>query len=149
MLHVKFLAQVIELMKKLIVFLLMFIVGCHDSNDSIGPIILAPTDAPSISDLQTSPAMLELNEGGGSKQVTISINFIDNNGDITTVRYQDSRGEDITSPLGGVAGVTSGTVTFSYMVDTGTASSINYKIWLIDGSGNESNKLAGSIWVSW
>ena len=137
-------------MKKYLLFILTFLIGCGGSSGSSTNLLpLNPSNIPSISNLRTSPAVIQLNEGGGSVQVTISINFTDNDGDITTARYRDSSGADITQALAGFGGKTSATVYFVINVNTRTSRSITYEIWLIDGAANESNKLSGSIWVSW
>lgn len=131
-------------MKKLILLALSFIVlGCSSGggggNSPTGP----SGSAPAISNLNYSPHSVTVGSGGGAATVTGTINFIDADGDVTTL-YIGS----VSSTLTGMSGLTSGTIQVTAIVDTTTARSETFQVWVKDSQGHESNKLSGTFTVN-
>jgi hypothetical protein len=128
----------------------------HASGRSIVPLCLAlglwglscknpaePDHAPVISNLRFSPAFVLLKEGGGTTSITGTVDFVDDNGDLTALRLTAPGGIDVTIPIGGAAGVKRGTIQGLVSVSTATAGTYTFEVWVFDSQGASSNRLSG------
>ena len=104
--------------------------------------------APSIDTLDYSPQRAFLNDGGGSINLSGSVNFHDPDGDISgyVLTIADSS-HNVTStlsdPIPGLNGITSATLILSLFVTTTTPDDYSFSFYLIDSKGNTSNTLSG------
>ena len=104
--------------------------------------------APVVSNLRFSPASATFGQGGGTVRVTGYIDFTDSGGDLDTFRLTSApAGIDITTPVTGISGQTSGTVYGVFNVSTESVGTYNFEVWVIDSKGNSSNKLSGTFEV--
>jgi hypothetical protein len=83
----------------------------------------APANAPGIFNLQYFPNTAVQNAGGGSIPVTGTVDFIDIDGNISTltITIYDSLGNQIasnTTPITGISGHTSGTFSITVIANT-------------------------------
>jgi len=102
----------------------------------------------SISDLEYLPKDAYLNDGDGSRIVNGEINFNAPDGNVASylLTVFDSNGTIVSSlsnPIPGVAGVTSGSLSLSLIVNTTVAGNYSVEIYLIDSGNNASNTLTG------
>ena len=103
---------------------------------------------PTISNFEYSPRSTTVNAGGGSIKITGSINFHDSGGDVSSIRLTtfDSAynvTNDLTTPISGVAGALSGTISLQVTVRTTPADVYRYEIYISDSQGIKSNTLVG------
>ena len=113
----------------------------------------APANAPGISNLQYSPNTVVQNAGGGSIPVTGTVDFIDIDGNISTltITIYDSLGNQIasnTTPITGISGHTSGTFSITVIANTTVIGNYTFKIHIIDSTGLQSNLLTGTFSVT-
>jgi len=112
-----------------------------------------PQHAPGISNLQYSPNTAVQNQGGGSIIVSGTIDFIDIDGNISTltITSYDSLGNQKaanTSPITGASGITAGIVGVAAIVDTTVKGNYTFKIYITDSTGLQSNMLTGTFSVT-
>jgi hypothetical protein len=129
----------------------LFITGCSSLTNSTSSSEIVPVgnNAPGISNLVQFPANASVGEGGGALTALIDIDFIDNDGDLASVKLW-SDGPDNTAKtidLAAFSGEITGTITTQAIVDTTTPTSNYYQIWVVDSRGNESNRLSGTFTV--
>jgi hypothetical protein len=109
----------------------------------------APTvNTLTISNLAYGPASAYFS-AGGTTSITGSINFNDSAGAVTAVRFTSSAGADLTIPVTGLAGRTSGTLQGSFTVSTAAVGNFTFQVWLVDATGLSSNHLTGTLSVSY
>jgi len=102
------------------------------------------THAPVISNLRFSPTFATFRQG--TVTVTGYIDFTDSEGDLATLRLTSSAaGVDITQPITGISGQTSGTIYGVFYVSTESVGTYTFEVWVIDSKGNSSNKLSGTF----
>ena len=98
--------------------------------------------APVISNLNLSSYSAGFNEGDGVKPVTVSLDYLDVDADITAIRVEVSNGLsatlDVAEPLPGSTGILFG----EFEVSTTESGDFLATVWVIDGMGNESNRLS-------
>jgi len=119
----------------------LFIAGCGSSGGGDS------NQAPVISNLLFSPSSASLGQEGGSVTVTGYVDFVDTDGDLATLRLTSSAGADMTIPITGFDGQTSGTINGGFSVSTESIGTYSFEVWLIDIQGNSSNKLSGTFEV--
>jgi hypothetical protein len=112
-----------------------------------------PQHAPTISNLQYSPNTVVQGQGGGSITATGTIDFIDIDGNISTltITSYDSLGNQTasnTSPITGASGITSGSIGIAAIVDTTVKGNFTFKIYVTDSTGLQSNVLTGTFSVT-
>lgn len=112
-----------------------FLAGCGGAQNS--------TTAPSISDLQYYPPSAMQNDGGGRVTVNAVIDFQDPNGDIATLTVNGLNGTTIT--LSNMAGLTAGSLFFSFFADTTMAGNYTLEVFVTDKDGQTSNRLTGEF----
>ncbi|HTP06076.1 MAG TPA: hypothetical protein VMM54_13090, partial [Nitrospirota bacterium] len=113
----------------------------------------SPTNAPGISNLQYFPNTAVQNAGSGSIIVTGTVDFIDIDGNISTltITIYDSLGNQIasnTTPITGISDHTSGTFSITVIVNTTVIGNYTFKIHIIDSTGLQSNVLTGTFSVT-
>lgn len=101
----------------------------------------------SISNLQYTPSSTFFNQGNGTAVITGTIDFIDAGGDVTAARFTSSAGANLTLPIAGASGQTSGTIQGSFTVADNTIGNFTFEIWLVDAAGVSSNHLTGTFSV--
>lgn len=111
------------------------------------------SNAPTISNLQFSPAGAYVNSGGGTGTLSATLDFIDPDGNIATMTISafDSNGilvDTQTGPIQGTGGVTSGTIGISGNVDITVLGVFTFKVYVTDSSGLKSNVLVGTFKVT-
>jgi hypothetical protein len=101
--------------------------------------------APVISNLRMSPSSMSIKEGEGTVIVNSTIDFTDSMGDITALRLTASDGTELSAPIGGMTGKTSGTISGNINIPISIVDAGSFKIWVMDSEGNNSNKLSGTF----
>jgi len=138
-----------KLSSLLVLFGIVFITACGSGGGgSSGGSPSSGGTAPTISNLTYSPTGATVGQGGGAVTVTLSMNFIDADGDITTGRITSSGGVDVSGALAGMSGLTSGSLQMQLASGTSQAGNWTFQVWVVDGQGNASNKLSGTFTVS-
>jgi hypothetical protein len=119
------------------------------SNTLSGDLTGTVPTAPLIGDLAYTPTEVVIGSFGGDVNISGTMTFMDKDADVSTVSITifNSAGVQVGTPLiqdAGVSGTTSGSISFSFYVDTSAATSnYSFKIHAIDASGLSSNELAG------
>ena len=104
--------------------------------------------APGISNLTYSPQSAFLNDGNGSLILNGSITFNEPDGDISSyvlTVYDSSFNviSNLSDPIPGIAGITSGNLQISLQVNTTVVDDYSFEIYLTDLDDNVSNTLSG------
>jgi hypothetical protein len=102
--------------------------------------------SPSISNLTVSPLSALQNEGGGSITVRISVDFVDQEGDVDYmgVNVLDSSGSILYvrgAPLPQFVGELSGTAQADVAINTDVVGQFALRVWLVDQTIRSSNRL--------
>ncbi len=108
--------------------------------------------APSISNLLYSPASTTVGSGSGTITVTGSVDFVDNEGDISTLIIDvfdsaDNQIKHYNESTTAISGQTSSTVSVSLNLDTSLESDFTFQLYLLDTSNLKSNILTGNFSV--
>ncbi|UCF31743.1 MAG: hypothetical protein JSV26_04880 [bacterium] len=103
---------------------------------------------PAISGLAYSPDWVTQDDGGGTVEVTFSVNFSDPGGDIAQIRLitYDSGGllvGDIVLDIPGAGGITYGYVYGSLQVGSTVVDDFSFEACIYDARGDSSNHLTG------
>ncbi len=104
---------------------------------------------PVISNLSYWPKSAMLNQGGGFVTVNGTLEFSDQDGDVSelTITTRDAATctqlSNLTAPITGPQGIASGVVSISVVSDTTIAGDYLFDIMLKDAAGNVSNTLTG------
>ncbi len=128
-------------MRKLYLFLtLPTLVGCGDGKEG---------NAPSISNLDYSPTTAAV---GDFPVVSGTFDFSDVDADaellgVAVDTPSGQHGAAPPEPAQGVNGQETGTVFFAFQLDTSSAGSYDFELWLIDEQGNASNRLVGLVYA--
>lgn len=101
----------------------------------------------SIRNLRYNPTYVFFNQGNGTADIAGTIDFIDTGGDVIAARFTSSAGANLTVPIAGVSGQTSGTIQGSFTVATNTLGNFTFEVWLVDAAGLSSNHLTGTFSV--
>jgi hypothetical protein len=111
--------------------------GGNGGNGGNGGVNVTPV----ISNLQLARDSADFNEGGGISMLQVFLDYTDPEGDITTVRIEITGGSsisvDVQQPIPTPSGTLEGLVEFS----TAESGEFTGQVWVIDGAGNESNRL--------
>ena len=110
-------------------------------------------DTPKISKAMISPSTATQNQGGGTINVNLSMNFKDSGGDVTsfTLNTYDANKNQLTTdtvPISGTSGVISGTITATLPIPTTTIGNYTWKIFVTDAGSRTSNTLSGSFSIT-
>jgi hypothetical protein len=103
---------------------------------------------PSISNLSFSPTSALQGDGSGSITVTGRVTFKDAGGDLTTLYLTNPQGQNISVPINGLAGQTSGTLQGQFTVSTQNSGHYTFEVYVTDSLGLSSNKVSGSFDVT-
>jgi hypothetical protein len=99
-----------------------------------------------ISNLVYTPDTVPIKLYSPTYAITGTIHFSYAKGGISKLRLRTSAGTDTTISVPGTGSITSGDLTgFFEFGRPATPAHYTFEIWVIDGSGTESNKLAGSV----
>jgi hypothetical protein len=109
--------------------------------------------APTISALSFSPNVAYVDAGGGELVVIGTLDYADPDGDIETltIEVRDEAGQiidDITTPIEGVVGSTSGTVEGELVADTSTAGKYAVRVHVTDSKNHRSNQLEDTFRIA-
>lgn len=109
--------------------------------------------SPVISNLVMSPTALLHNQGGGSTQVDVSVEFSDREGDVNYMgtNVLDSSGSQLYASgalLPQLVGQTGGMAQASIRINTETAGQFTLRVWLADESIRSSNTLEVQFTIS-
>jgi N-acetylneuraminic acid mutarotase len=93
-----------------------------------------------------------LNSGGGVTTITATVDFIDADGNLSTMTLTtfDAAGHELstqTVPLEGASGLVAGTGHVAVQVSTTTSGNLTFQVFVTDTSGLQSNVLTGSFTV--
>ena len=106
----------------------------------------AADSTPSISNLSYSPTSTVQMEGNGEIFLVGSFDFRDSGGDLELL-HLSSQGETLSIAIDGVAGLKSGTIEGSFLIDTTEIGSYAFEVYVTDKGGRQSNRLAGTFEV--
>jgi hypothetical protein len=137
----------------LFLVVLLFTLSCGGGGGSSSDSGSGTNSTPSISNLSISPNSATLNQGGGAITVTITLNFIDNGGDLSTATFFDyfnngKNGVGTPTPIPGVNGQTSGIFRTIVILPTTQIGTHTGGVYVTDSGGRESNWLKGTFTVS-
>lgn len=128
-------------------FCLLLACGGGGGGSSSSPSAPAPTYAPAISNLQLWPNSAVVGDGGGSISSTLSLDFSDSDGDVTTIRLTFN-GQSQDSAISGLSGLKNGTIQGTMLLNTSVAGSFTFQVALVDAKGNVSNTLPATFTVN-
>jgi hypothetical protein len=97
--------------------------------------------APVISNLQLARDSADFNEGGGVSMLQVFLDYTDPEGDITSVTIELSDGTSVSFDVQGPIPTPSGTLEGLVEFSTAESGEFSGQVWVIDGAGNESNRL--------
>jgi len=103
-------------------------------------------EAPTIADLTYSPSAA-FQSSNGVVTITGTVAFAAPSGNLATLRLTTSAGADLASPIPDAFGKTAGQLTGQVNVSSEIVGHYTFEIWVVDGNGNSSNRLAGSFEV--
>lgn len=121
--------------------------GGGGTSASAPPPAPAPTYAPNISNLQLWPASAVVGDGGGSIPSTLSLDFSDSDGDVTSIRVTYA-GQNLDSTISGLSGMKNGTIQGTLLLNTSAVGSFTFQVSLIDAKGHVSNTLSVTFIVN-
>lgn len=109
--------------------------------------------APTISALTFSPNAAYVDTGGGEMTVVGTFDYADPDGDIDslTIVVRDESGQitdNITTPIEGVAGSTSGTIQGELIADTSIAGTFTVQVYVTDSRDRPSNQLEDTFRIA-
>ena len=145
-----------------ILFLIILLSGCAGggtevgnpaSSDSNSTPAGSETTPPSILNLIYFPASATYETGGGEIIFTGSVDFEDQGGDVSyiiidIIDSDNNQVEQITEPIEGFSGQTSGTVDFTITIPIESPDTYTFEVYIMDESDNESNILTGTFSVT-
>jgi len=105
-------------------------------------------DTPVISNLRYSPTSTTFRSGGGTTAVSVSIDFSDSGGNLSTLTASvyDSTGQlvdSLTDPFQDAQGIKSDTILIYADIDTTAVGKFTFQIYVTDTNGSNSNVLSG------
>jgi hypothetical protein len=111
------------------------------------------SDTPKISKAVISPSTVTQNQGNGTINVNLSMDFKDSGGDVTsfTLNTYDANKNQLTTdtvPISGASGVINGTITSTLPIPTTTIGNYTWKIFVTDAGSRTSNTLSGSFSIT-
>lgn len=126
---------------------IFFLARCSkDKDTSVTPTPPAPSFA--ISNLSYTPSVVKIRMCSTTYTITGTLSFANANGGVARLRFTTSIGSDTTILVPGGENQTSGSLIgyFTFAMPT-EPQSYTFQVWVIDGKGNQSNKLSGSLQV--
>jgi hypothetical protein len=130
----------------LLISTIFFIAQCSKNEDtSVTP---PPTSSFTISNLSYTPSVVRIKMCSTTYTITGTCDFTNASGGIAKIRLSTSIGSDTTIFITGgenqISGSLVGHFTFAMPAEPQTHS---FQLWVVDGKGNQSNKLSGSLQV--
>ncbi len=112
------------------------------------PVVGSTLDPPVLSNLIYSPTSTTFRSGGGTITMSISIDFSDSGGNLSTLTASvyDSAGQLVDSfidPFTDAQGITSDTILIWADIDTTAVGKFTFQIYVTDTNGSSSNVLSG------
>jgi hypothetical protein len=103
--------------------------------------------APTISDLSLQTTSVTV---GQQATVTGQFTFSDPDGDLESFSVEVTAPTGLSQTVGpqaiqGAAGVTDGPISLAVVFNPGVAGDFVLDVWVVDGAGNESNHLTGTV----
>lgn len=134
-------------------FLASALVACGGGSSGGSGGSSAAATAPTISSLSFFPNAAYIDTGGGELTVVGTINYADPDGDIQslTIVVRDESGQitdNLTSPIEGISGSTSGTIEGELIADTSVAGTYTVQVYVTDSRGLRSNQLEDSFRIA-
>lgn len=128
------------------VFVLGFalIAGCGGDGGSEQPGI---GTAPQISNLTVSQTSVPYLAGDGTINITGQFDYIDPDLDITTVRVDISDGTSLSIDVPIPLPAATGSLVGEFMISTAQLGEFSADVWVVDASGNTSNRLSTTVSV--
>ena len=124
------------------------LVQCSKNKDSTVSPPPPPPAAFAIKDFSYSPSIVKIRMCAKEFTVAGTVTFSNASGGIAKLRLSTSIGYDTTIAIAGGENQTSGSLAGYFVFGMpGQPDTYSFQIWAIDGRGNESNKLAGSVQV--
>jgi len=107
-------------------------------------------DPPVLSNLIYSPTSTTFRSGGGTNAVSISVDFSDSGGNLSTLTASvyNSTGQlvdSLTDPFTDAQGITSDTILIYANIDTTAVGKFTFQIYVTDTNGSNSNILSGTF----
>jgi hypothetical protein len=127
----------------LICCLLGVALACGGSGGGSG----SSSSAPTITQYTISPTTTSQNDGGGSITIYDYLEFVDPDGDVTTLRFS-AGGQSQDYAISGASGITDGYMQGSILQDTSQVGSYSYQVELIDSKNQISNAVAATFLVT-
>lgn len=123
--------------KFILIIILAFIPGCTGGGSGGETGLIAPGgNSPTIDFPQITQSRDGLNT-----RIRISFDFVDLDGDVTTGKVLKLNNDElITIDLLSYTGVKFGTIKMDVLFDTTSILTWDFKVWIIDSKGRESNK---------
>jgi hypothetical protein len=106
------------------------------------------SSAPTITKYTIYPTTTFQNDGGGSISISDYLEFLDSDGDVTTLRFSVG-GQSKDYAISGASGITNGYMQGSINQDTSQVGSYSYQVELIDGKNQISNAVAATFLVTY
>jgi trimeric autotransporter adhesin len=131
-------------MKSILIYCLLGVaLACGGSGGGSG----SGSSAPTITQYTIFPATTSQNDGGGSITINDYLEFVDPDGDVTTLRFS-AGGQSQDYAISGASGITEGYMQGSFLQDTSQVGSYSYQVELIDGKNQISNAVAATFLVT-
>ncbi|ULQ54913.1 hypothetical protein KJS94_09710 [Flavihumibacter rivuli] len=119
--------------------------GCSKSDSSPEPPNPPPTSFV-LSNLEYNPKQVALKATSYTVGIAGSITFTGAQGGIASIRLVSPQGLDLTIPVQGGSGMTSGTLSLLLELETPTQpASFSFEVWAVDEKNRSSNKLSGTV----
>lgn len=118
--------------------LLLAAVGCSGGGSDAD-------STPTLGNLHVSRTQAFWNEGGGTVQISGSVDFTDGGGDLAAMHLTSPAGDHIDVPISGAGGQKSGTLMATLVVDTTTVGHYTFEVYATDGGNRRSNTLSGTF----
>ena len=125
--------------------------GCSKQGDSVSDQPPPPPPVEkifSISGLTFTPQEIPVKRSAATFSIHGQFNYVNARSGLTALRLKSALGFDTTLALQGASAPESGMVQgYFELLRPGTPLDLGFEVWLIDGSGQASNKLGGTIFI--
>lgn len=120
----------------------VLIVACGGGGGGSGAVV---ENSPSISNLSFSPTIIEI---GQLTDIEGTLDFLDNDGDLSTLTIVSADGSQQTTNISGLSGQKSGTIMGIVQLQASELGKSTFQVFVSDAKGHQSNSLSGSITVT-
>lgn len=105
----------------------------------------SPDSTPVLSNLRYAPNSALQFDSAGRTAISGTFDFRDPDGDLASLTLTTSQGDNLTAPISGVPGQTSGSIDGVVEVDTRVIGRYTFAVYVTDRRGNRSNSLSGTF----